>query len=71
MKNRKKYFMAQFITDLCFGDDEHEVFYAESKEEVEKELRNSLGEHLRAVVVRPATFRERRMIKQGKLSIAH
>lgn len=70
MKNRKKYFVAHFITDLYFMDDEHEVFYAESKEAVEKEMREALGEHLLAVSIRKATWRERRMAKQGKLSMS-
>lgn len=65
MKTRKKYFVADFVTDLYFLDDEAEMFYAESPEAVEKEVRNVLGEHLLALTVRKATWRERRRAKKN------
>ena len=63
MKNRKKYYVAEFVTDL-FHDDETEIFYAESEEAVEREIKETLGEHLLAVVVRKATWAERRRMKK-------
>lgn len=67
MKNRKKYYMAEFVTDLYFGDDEAEMFYSESPEAVEREIKNALGEHLIAVVVRKATWAERRYYRKNKI----
>lgn len=64
MKIRKKYFVAEFVTDLYFGDDEAEMFYAENEEAVEREIKESLGEHLLAVSVRKATWKERRYVKK-------
>ncbi len=64
MKNRKKYWVAEFVTDLYFCDDEAEMFHAESAEAVEREIRESLGEHLLAVTVRKATWGERRKAKK-------
>ena len=65
MKNRKKYFIASFVTDLYSGDDEAEMFHAESAEAVEQEVRNVLGDHLLSVTVRKATWRERRRTKKN------
>lgn len=64
MKIRKKYFVAEFVTDL-YHDDEAEMFYAESAEAVEREVRESLGEHLLALYVRKATWAERRRAKKA------
>ena len=65
MKNRKKYYVAEFVTDLYFQDDEAEMFHAESAAAVEQEVRNVLGDHLLAVTVRKATWRERRYAKKN------
>lgn len=67
MKTRKKYFMAEFVTDLYFGDDEQEMFHAESAEAVEQEMREALGEHLLALSVRKATWKERRYYRKNKI----
>ena len=64
MKNRKHYFVAEFVTDM-FRDDEAEMFFAESAEAVEREIREVLGEHLLAVVVRKATWVERRRARKA------
>ena len=65
MKTRKHYFVAEFVTDL-YHDDEAEMFYAESAEAVEREIKETLGEHLLAVVVRKATWAERRRAKKSR-----
>lgn len=65
MKNRKKYYVAEFVTDLYFQYDEAEMFHAESAEAVEQEVRNTLGEHLLTLTVRKATWRERRRAKKN------
>ena len=64
MKTRKKYFVAEFVTDL-YHDDETEIFYAESAEAVEREVQNVLGEHLLVCVVRKATWTERRRMRKN------
>jgi hypothetical protein len=63
MKIRKKYFVAEFVTDL-YHDDESEMFLAESAEAVEREVRETLGNHLLACSVRKATWAERRRAKK-------
>lgn len=63
MKNRKHYFVAEFATDLL-RDDETEIFYAPSVEAVEREIKETLGEHLLAVYVRKATWAERRRMRK-------
>ena len=63
MKKQKLY-VAHFITDLHFGDDEYERFYAHSADEVENFLQESLGEHLIVCEVRKATWAERREHKK-------
>ena len=65
MKIRKKYFIAEFATDL-YHDDEAELFLAESAEAVEREVREALGEHLLALYVRKPTWAERRKIKKAQ-----
>ena len=65
MKNRKKYFIASFVTDLYFQDEEAEMFHAESAEAVEQEVRNVLGNHLLSLRIRKATWRERRRAKKN------
>lgn len=60
----KKYFVAEFVTDLYFRDDEAEMFLAESAEAVEREVRETLGNHLLACSVRRATWAERRRAKK-------
>lgn len=55
----KKYYVAQFVTDLYFQDDEYEMFYAKSPEAVVDEIKRTLGEHLIACTVRKATLAER------------
>lgn len=65
MKTRKQYFVAEFVTDLYFQDDEAEMFYAESAEAVEKEVRDLLGNHVLALYVRKATWAERRKAKKS------
>ena len=67
MKNRKKYFVAEFITDMYFGDDESEMFHAESPEAVEREVREVLGDHLITLSVRKATWKERRHYRRHKI----
>jgi hypothetical protein len=64
MKLKKKYFVAHYVTDLCFCDDEYEMFYAESPEAVERELERTLGEHLLYCSVRKATWAERRRMRK-------
>lgn len=64
MKNRKHYYVADFVTDM-YLDDESEIFYAESPEAVEREVREVLGTHLLAVAVRKATWAERRRMKKA------
>lgn len=64
MKNRKKYFVAEFATDL-YRDDEAELFLAESAEAVEREIREYLGKHLLCCYVRRATWAERRRAKRA------
>lgn len=64
MKIRKKYFVVEFATDL-YHDDEAEMFYAESAEAVEQEVRKTLGEHLLCCYVRRATWAERRRAKRA------
>jgi hypothetical protein len=68
MRNRKKYWIADFVTDLYFLDDESEMFYAESAEAVVREMREVLGEHLLAVVVRKATWAEKRFYRKNKIN---
>lgn len=70
MKNRKKYYVAQFITDLFFQEDEIEMFEAENEAEVEKQLKDMFGEHLLACAIRKATWRERRYYKKYHICIA-
>ena len=65
MKIRKKYFVAEFVTDLCFLDEEAEMFYAESADAVMKEIVTALGEHLLTCNVRKATWAERRRAKKA------
>ena len=60
----KKYFVAEVVTDLYYGDDEAEIFYATSAEAVEREVRESLGKHLICCYVRKATWKERRYYKK-------
>lgn len=67
MKIRKKYFIAEFVTDLYFGDDEAELFLAESAEAVEQDIRKTLGEHLLSCHVRKTTWAERRQIRKSQL----
>lgn len=67
MKNRKKYYVAEFVTDML-RDYESEMFYAESPEAVEREVREALGEHLLAVEVRKATWAERRYYRKNKIN---
>lgn len=64
MRTRKKYYVAEFVTDL-YHDDEAEMFYAESAEAVEREIKETLGEHLLAVCVRKATCAERRKMRKA------
>ena len=64
MKNRKKYFMAHFVTDMYSGNDEYEMFIAENAEAVELELENLFGEHLIFCEVRKATWAQRRYYKK-------
>lgn len=64
MKTRTKYFFVSYATDLYFYEDENAIICAESAEEAERAMRDSLGEHLLAVYVRPATWRERRAYKK-------
>jgi hypothetical protein len=73
MKNRKKYFIAHFVTDLGFLDDEYEMFCARNEEAVAQELREVLGEHLLAYEIRRATWTERRMMRKthGNACIVH
>ena len=66
MKNRMKYFVAEFATDL-YHDDEAELFLADSAEAVEREIREVLGEHLLCCYVRKATWAERRMIRKSQI----
>jgi lipoate-protein ligase A len=66
MKTRKKYFMAHFVTNV-YLEDEYEMFYAESKEAVEREVRETLGEQLIAVEVRKATWAEKRHYRKNNL----
>lgn len=68
MKTKKKYFVATFVTDLYFLDEETEMFYAESAEAVEREVREALGEHLLAVEVRKATWSERRYYRKNHIN---
>jgi hypothetical protein len=65
-KTMKKYYVAEFVTDL-FNDDEAEMFHAESAEAVEREVREALGEHLLALCVRKATWAERRYYRKNKI----
>lgn len=65
MKIRKKYFVAEFATDL-YHDDEAELFLAESAEAVEQEVRKTLGEHLLCCYVRKPTWAERRQIRKSQ-----
>lgn len=65
MKNRKKYWVAEFVTDCEFLDEETEMFYAESEEAVVKEITKTLGEHLLSCEVRKATWAERRRAKKA------
>lgn len=65
MKTRKKYFIAHFVTDLYFMDDEYEMFYAESPEAVEQEMRKDLGDHLLLCDVYRASWAERRRAKRA------
>lgn len=73
MKNHKKYFVAEFVTDMYFMEEESEIFYAQSAEAVEREVKEVLGEHLIAVTVRKATWGERRYCRKNKIqpSIVH
>ena len=64
MKTRKKYYVAEFTTDQYFMDDEYEFFYAESAEEVEREMRELFGKHLISCHVRKATWKERRYCRK-------
>jgi hypothetical protein len=64
MKNRKKYFVAHYVTDCYYQDDEYEMFYAESEEAVKQEIEKILGEHLIACVISKATWAERRQMKK-------
>ena len=66
---RMKYYVAEFVTDLYFRDDEDELFYAESEEAVMDELQKSLGQHLLAASVRKATWAERRYAKKCPLGV--
>ena len=70
MKNRKKCFIAEFVTDLCFGDVEQEIYYAENKKAVEEKLKETLGEHLLACEVRKATWAECRAIKSTNIAVS-
>jgi hypothetical protein len=60
MKTRKKFYVAEFVTDLYFCDDETQMFYAESKQAVEQELNELLGIHLLAYYIRKATRAEKK-----------
>lgn len=68
MKAKKmKYYVAEFVTDL-YRDDEAEMFHAESKEAVEREVKEALGEHLLALYIRKATWAERRYYRKNKIN---
>ena len=69
MKNRKKYFVAEYVTDIALGDVEQEIFYADSKQVVVEEMRRFLGGHLLAIEVREATWTERREFKKSNTCI--
>ena len=64
MKNRKKYFMAHFVTDMYCRDDEYEMYLADSAEAVERDLQNHFGEHLIFCEVKKATWTQRRYYKK-------
>ena len=66
MKTRNHYFIAHFVTDLGFVDDEYEMFYAPTKAAVEQEIKNALNEHLLACEVRRATIIEIIRFKRTK-----
>ena len=70
MKNRKKYFVAHFVTDLFFQEDEIAMFEAENEAEVEKQLKLMFGEHLLACEMRKATWIERRYYRKYNVCIA-
>lgn len=65
---KKKYFVAEFVTDMYFMDDEAEMFYAESPEAVEQEIKEVLGEHLISCYIRKATWAERRYYRKNKIN---
>lgn len=70
MKNRKKFYVAHFVTDLFFQEDEYEMIEAESEEEAEKQLRLTLGEHLLACRIRKASWAEQRYYKKYHICLA-
>ena len=65
MFNRKKYWIAHFVTDCEFLDDEYEMFYAENPEAVIREIEEVLGENLIFCEIRKATWAERRRAKKN------
>lgn len=67
---RQKLYRAHFVTDLYFGDDEYEMFYANDPDEVMNFLKESLGEHLIFCEIRKATWKERRYFRKYNICIA-
>ena len=61
---RQKLYVAHFVTDLHFIEDEYEMFLAESEDAVMREIMKVLGEHLIFCEVRKATWAERRAFKR-------
>jgi hypothetical protein len=70
MKNRKQYFVAEYILDFHFMEDEYSVFLADSEEAVLKYMDKHFGKHLIACYVRKATWAERRNYKKHPLCTA-
>lgn len=61
---KTRYYFVSYVTDLYYYEDENAIICAESAEEAERAMRDSLGTHLLACYVRPATWRERRAYKK-------
>jgi hypothetical protein len=67
MKNKKHYFVVEFVLDLHFREDEDCIYYAESEEKVKEDMQKHFGEHLLAMYVRKATWIESRRFKKNKI----
>lgn len=68
MKNKRKYFVAHFVTDLYFYDVEEAIYHAENENAVREALKDRFGKNLQGCEVREMTWVER--IKARLLNVA-